>query len=406
MENEVLSMSRAIISQMEQNGIAHSTIKVYEHTVFSPVLQRYDELGKTFYDQDVLNELMAMYDQQLEAEVISKPLYNWRKRGVLLLQDFRATGEVHQGKYVSREISHVPDFYAGIMQEFSESLQADESTKEKVKAIARKFLICLAEWGIKNLYELRAENVRRFIEIQHEETPKNIGFVVYAMRHFFRFLESTGYDIRKIWILLAFPGRAKTVKPTFTEEELMSIIAGIDRTSAPGKRDFAILSLAMTTGIRAGDLTQLRLTDIKWTEGEINIIQQKTKRALTLLLLKPVAAALADYILNERPESKLPNVFLTCRAPYRTFNKGTALDGIIKKYMGKAGVEHKEDDGKTFHGLRRFLGTGIVSKGGTTTMAADLLGHSSISATRQYISVDMNGLRRCVLSRSTLGGVL
>lgn len=162
----------------------------------------------------------------------------------------------------------------------------------------------------------------------------------------------------------------------------------------------------MTTGIRAGDLIRLHLTDIKWTEEEIHIIQQKTRQALSLPLMAPVAAALADYILNERPKSKLPNVFLTCKAPYRAFSKSCDLDGIIKKHMRKAGVEHRKGDGKTFHGLRRAFATGIVSKGGSATIAADLLGHNSISATRQYISVDMGGLRRCVLSRSTLGGVL
>ncbi len=77
----------------------------------------------------------------------------------------------------------------------------------------------------------------------------------------------------------------------------MRIIAGIDKTVSPGKRDFAILFLAMTTGIRAGDLIRLRLTDIKWAEGELHIIQQKTGRALVLPLLKPVSA---DFF-NERP---------------------------------------------------------------------------------------------------------
>lgn len=406
MESDVLSMSQAIIKQMKQNGIAHNTIKVYEHTVFSPILQRYDELGKTSYDQDVMDGLMTMYKKQLETGAISKALYNWRKRGVLLLQDFYATGEIHQGKYMNRKIPGIPNCYIRIQQEFLESLQIGDSSKNRVTAIVNKFLIYLAECGIEDVCDLRPDDVRRFMEQQHKKTPKSMDSIVYAMRHFFRFLESTGYDIHRIWMLLSFPSRVKTIKQTFTEEELMRIIAGIDKTSSPGRRDFAILSLAMTTGIRAGDLIRLRLTDIKWAEGELHIIQQKTRRALALPLLKPVAAALADYILNERPESKLPYVFLTCKAPYRAFSGSPDLDGVLKKHMKKAGIEYKKDDGKTFHGLRRFFGTGIVSNGGTTTLAAELLGHTGISATRQYISVDMCGLRRCVLSRSTLGGIL
>ena len=228
--------------------------------------------------------------------------------------------------------------------------------------------------------------------------------VVYSLRHFFRFLEKRGYDIRRIWIILSFPMRAKTIKPTFTDEEIEQILRSIDRDCCPGKRNFAILTLLIYTGIRAGDLIALKLTDICWAEGEIRIVQEKTGTPVSIPLQKPALTALADYILNERPKIKHPNVFLTCMAPHRSFSSGSDIDGILKKCMKKADIAFRKGDGKSTHGLRRYFATSVMSGGATADMVAELLGHSGISATRQYISIDISGMRRCVLPMSSLGG--
>lgn len=88
-----------------------------------------------------------------------------------------------------------------------------------------------------------------------------------------------------------------------TDEELSGIFDVIDRTSVMGKRDYAIIQTAATTGLRVCDIICLRLTDIDWRKGEIHIKQKKTGRDVTLPLLSETAEALEDYILNARPES-------------------------------------------------------------------------------------------------------
>lgn len=350
-----------------------------------------------------MDEIAALYEMQLNKGVITKAVYNWRMRGIRLLQDFHSTGELHWKKYDSREVPEIPEEYKELMHGFIASMGLEESSKGRVMATVRNFMLYLKANGMHDIHDIVPEDVRRFIKDAYSTNSGSMDSVIYAMRLFFRYLESLGFDTRKIQILLSSPTRVKKVQATFTDDELARILSGIDRTAIPGKRDFAILSLAVSTGIRAGDLAQLKLTDIRWNENELCFVQKKTKRALSLPVQKAVLSSIADYILNERPKERLPYVFLRCRAPYRRLC-GTDLHGILMKHMDAAGVTHRRGDGKTFHGLRRFLGTGIVSHGGAVSIAAEVLGHQGIAATRQYISMDMDGLRKCVLERSSIGG--
>lgn len=83
----------------------------------------------------------------------------------------------------------------------------------------------------------------------------------------------------------------------------------MDRQTKIGKRDYAILMLAIQLGIRAGDIRQLKLSHIKWDINQIEYIQQKTRNLICLPLTENIKFALLDYLKNSRPESSYPNIF-------------------------------------------------------------------------------------------------
>src|SRR5262249_15980211 len=64
-----------------------------------------------------------------------------------------------------------------------------------------------------------------------------------------------------------------------------------------------ITLLAVTTGLRACDIINLRLADIDWRARTASIVQQKTHNPLTVPLTDLLAARLADYVLDQRPDS-------------------------------------------------------------------------------------------------------
>ena len=106
-----------------------------------------------------------------------------------------------------------------------------------------------------------------------------------------------------------------------------------------------MLTLARHTGLRAVDVIHMKLQDIDWISGEIRIVQHKTKRPLILPLENHVGNAIAEYILNVRPDSTAPEIFLRTRAPYVSLGYGNGT-AITRRYAERAGVmwnpnEHK-----------------------------------------------------------------
>jgi integrase len=170
-----------------------------------------------------------------------------------------------------------------------------------------------------------------------------------------------------------------------------------DRESSLSKRNCAIGLIAMYTGLRSCDIIELRLDAIDWDNDIISIIQQKTEQPLTLPLTAIVGNAIYDYIQNERPNSTIPEIFLTSRLPYRRMVNGDATN-IASLIMRVAGVRTNKGDRKGFHIFRHFAATKMLSQDVSLPVISAILGHSSPQSTQTYLSADFIHLERCALS--------
>lgn len=92
-----------------------------------------------------------------------------------------------------------------------------------------------------------------------------------------------------------------------------------------------------------------KLEDIDWRKGEIRFVQKKTGITTSLPLMNEAGKALQDYILNARPSSNLPEVFLSAKAPTRAHMNAAS---IFIRYQKKARINRVSFEGKDFHGLR------------------------------------------------------
>ena len=72
------------------------------------------------------------------------------------------------------------------------------------------------------------------------------------------------------------------------QEDLIMIIKTIDNRTAIGKRDYSILMLAVISGMRAGDIANIELSDIDWRKNEFHIIQGKTQNPISHPIYKSV----------------------------------------------------------------------------------------------------------------------
>jgi integrase len=108
-----------------------------------------------------------------------------------------------------------------------------------------------------------------------------------------------------------------------TEEEEQAVW-DVLQTDTVISRDKAIMVLALLTGIRAVDILNLKLGDIDWQGDLINIIQKKTNEPLGLPLLPAIGNALVRYIMNDRPKSDSPYIFLSINAPHQPLKEHSA----------------------------------------------------------------------------------
>ena len=98
------------------------------------------------------------------------------------------------------------------------------------------------------------------------------------------------------------------IPSVYSIDEIKRIENSVDISTVQGKRDYAIILFASRMGLRSSDIVRLKIEDIK-EKDEINIIQQKTGKALHLPLIEEVSGAIDDY-LSVRPSSMAKEIFI------------------------------------------------------------------------------------------------
>ena len=173
-------------------------------------------------------------------------------------------------------------------------------------------------------------------------------------------------------------------------KNILKLLNAIDRTSVKGKRDYAAMMLGTVLGLRACDVVSLKLADIDWLRGEIHIVQSKTSNPVVLPLTQDVGEALADYILNARPEA----IFLRIKAPHTGLDSAVTVGEIYRDCCIAAGLPSST----RFHNLRRALGTSMVENGVSVYDVAQVFGDRNVDSTKPYLATDMEHLKLCALS--------
>jgi site-specific recombinase XerD len=287
------------------------------------------------------------------------------------------------------------DFKDNISKSFS------PSTVNTIISKSNQLLLFLQSQGLLDIMQLSAEHIKNFFQFAYPKNSKSKNNLRNSIDKFISFLndtKSTKIDAKKY---LAKPApTTRKLLPCFTNQEIDLILSKIDTTSKIGKRDYAIITLAIHTGLRSIDILKLKLDDIDWKKSEITICQSKTKNFLLLPLMSEIGDALCDYILNARPESDSRYIFLTPLKPHKEITNFSFPNNILKKYLKNAGIHHKAWDGKSFHAFRRSTATRLIEAEVPLTTVMEILGHKKIDSTKRYISYDKNRLKSCCLDIS------
>ena len=174
-------------------------------------------------------------------------------------------------------------------------------------------------------------------------------------------------------------------KDYLTSHQVSELLQSIDRTTLGGKRDYAILSLMVTTGLRTISVSRANIEDIRTIGGESALFYQgkgHEERAEYVKLAPPVEKAIREY-LQERGELEGTAPLFASLANKNGGERLTtrSLSRIAKEHFISIGLN---SDRITAHSLRHTTATLNLLNGGSIEETQQLLGHKSINTTLIY----------------------
>jgi len=263
----------------------------------------------------------------------------------------------------------------------------------------RSFFAWLEERGVCSLAAINAADLREYVGSLDGFKRTTIVMQVSDLRGFFRYLDMQGVISNGLAMTIEAPRlyRMSTPPEVLDTATIERLIGSVDRTTALGKRDYAMLLLGTRYGLRPCDIKSLRFDDVRWRQQRIVLVQSKTQRQLDLPLVSEVDEALVDYLRNGRPTCDAREIFVRHIAPITPLCRQNRLWGVMQRAFKTAAIERPAGR-RGFHLLRHSAATRMLCDGVPFDTISAVLGHSSVESTRVYAQVDLVGLRSVALS--------
>lgn len=240
--------------------------------------------------------------------------------------------------------------------------------------------------------EISEETVQQFVyEMAKNLNSRSQSRVISGIKGFFNFLVFEDYRENNPVELIESPKIGRKLPDTISTEEIDSLIAAIDLSSPEGERNRAILETLYGCGLRVSELVNLRLSDLFFEEGFIQVTGKGDKQRFV-----PISEYTQKFINIYRKEIRVhapvkkeasDTLFLNRRG-----NKLTRamIFTIVRRLAEKAGIKKKISP----HTFRHSFATHLLENGADLRAIQQMLGHESITTTEVYMHVDRSHLRQ------------
>ena len=322
-----------------------------------------------------------------------------RARVVALCEDWVGDGAFDLGLRSGRPEPTQPSSEAlqatlGDYARTLEERELAESTRDYYLRLAREFLLFVEGRGARDASSVLASDVTGFMaDISGRWQGTSTYHIAASFRPFLHYLGGDPGGRNELVEALALTGpfRERKTLPALTDEEADAVAgACVDGTVAP--MDAAVTLLLLTTGMRACDVVALRLSDLDFRRMTISFVQSKTGNPVTLPMAPALGDALGRYILEARPDSDSPHVFLRSMAPHGPLSGHCAVYQASERAMAAAGV-----DGGGSLLLRHSAASKMVAAGTPLPVVSSVLGHADPSSSDAYIEADAGTMRSLCL---------
>ena len=284
---------------------------------------------------------------------------------------------MEQSPLVIREISEE------VFNSWTSFIDASPRTVETYSKAIKQFFIYLQGKGIKQPQREDIVAYREYLSKDHK--PTTVQSYLAAVKLFFQWTEQ-----EKI-----YPNIAQRVKGAkldtehkkdyLTKKQVSKLLKAIDRSTLKGKRDYAMLSLMVTTGLRTVSIINANVEDIR-AAGDATALYYKGKghqeKATYVKLAEPVEEAIRDYLkARGRADGKEPLFTSTAHRNNGGRMTTRSISRVAKESLIDIGLD---SDRLTAHSFRHTAATLNLLNGGTVEETQQLLDHKNINTTLIY----------------------
>ena len=382
-------MKNADLRVLQNELIIYLRTYQYSKTTLLGYQQAFDLiLAKAPQNEDFeLDELIKNLQEKITFS-LKKPIFD---KALRQLCEFN---QKHELSFSPQRKSDLNDYYSAIVNGLINFKDFKQITRKTCRYYARVFCRWLQGKNIQPISEVTDSTLKQYFLYCTQRMQRNsLSTTRYYLALFFQYLVSVELINDDFSQSFSFPVVVnRTIQKPASPSEIALVLRSIDRTTPTGKRDYALFMIAIATGLREGDIANLKLLDIDWKNGVINICQGKTGKNIAIPLTKDYASAIQDYILNARPQVNSEYVFLRRVAPIKEIT-GSAISSQYRLYRLKCGLQPEP-----FHSIRRMVGSSVLSGGTGIDLIPDILGHSSIESSKPYLYMHTDKMKECSLS--------
>jgi site-specific recombinase XerD len=370
-----------------------------------PIIVRFGEFAKARGARDVkdLTDHVEPFVQAWISErARGRSVRRRKKVGEEVRNPIRQMLQLAVPGYIGRSRAHKPDNpferqAPGLLRYLREEKGLRQGSIDQYRFFLSQFAAYLKRIGIDDLARLSPTVLSGFIA---EYAPPRVSWTTVrnacgVLRVFLRYLNREGVIAKDLSSLVEFPQsyRHAGVPRSISWEQVERVLAGIDRRSVSGKRDYAILLLLATYGLRAAEVAALTLDDIDWRNERFKVRERKAGNSTTYPLSAAVGAAIVDYLKNGRPATTCREVFMRSFAPLAPIGSS----GVVTRaahFIRKAGISVPRAGS---HVLRHSCVQRLLNAHFSLKHIGDYVGHRSASSTQIYGKIAVELLREIAL---------
>lgn len=276
----VSSLIASAAKHLESLGYRQGTIGNYQYIwkEFAQFAQR--NSGEETFSTDLVFQFLDSCGISDKVET-NMTLRQRHIRNVMhALTDFALYGCIQRRSHVvakTRLSDNMEEALSGYEHFCSEQLWSPLGTIRSRNRDITRFLHYLNSHGIASVKEIQASILSRFVTSCAHLKPATIAHLISSIRSFLRYLYMTGgISINMAEYVPKIRIRSDAHIPSvWKSDEVDALLAAVDRSSPCGKRDYAILLLAVRLGMRVSDIRNLRFENLLWGQARIEITKPK-----------------------------------------------------------------------------------------------------------------------------------